>query len=256
MKKLIGFLISLLLLIVVLSVLFTSYMLKRQEKTMSYVFTEETIDGMLDGEQQKPRETTEEGGAFGTFITISLMVTSAATLIFGYLFVSDRIKQISKKESVMPMELMIVKELAEAAKIGSLSEDKKIDVPSASDIPPVIVPKPIIPKNTTSQFELGNFLESEMDRLLLLNFKKSDKKAVIFSDMNKIAFVFDRITEDFGTDICVELVTEVCATIEIKGYEKPFDEILMEDIKNAIEGAMGTVVFEDDKTVIKFPVIT
>ena len=76
MKKLIGFMVSLFILVILLSIVFTSYMFKKQDRTMSYLYTQEDVDGILDEDAPSSRKS-DENGTFRTVMTISLMIYPA-----------------------------------------------------------------------------------------------------------------------------------------------------------------------------------
>lgn len=316
MKKLIGFMVSLFILVILLSIVFTSYMFKKQDRTMSYLYTQEDVDGILDEDAPSSRKS-DENGAFRTVMTISLMIVSASTLIFGFLFINERIRILSSKEEQMPLDMKIIKEIADSAvkekssqnkdddqliqkarmilnsDHGSNSDDKEADIMSQAmkiinldsgrktrsddeeelmakarkilnikdetetEAPPVVpaITQPSVPQVSVSQFELGNFLESEMNRLLILDFVRNDKSAVVMSDMKSISEVLDMITDELGTDIKVELNTDVNAALDIKGSDKELGEDIRERITELINKALGKVTFEEQTVKIRFPII-
>ncbi len=316
MKKLIGFMVSLFILVILLSIVFTSYMFKKQDRTMSYLYTQEDVDGILDEEDPSSRKS-DENGTFRTVMTISLMIVSASTLIFGFLFINERIRILSSKEEQMPLDMKIIKEIADSAvkekssqnkdddqliqkarmilnsDHGSKSDDKEADIMSQAmkiinldsgrktrsddeeelmakarkilnikdetetEAPPVVpaITQPSVPQVSVSQFELGNFLESEMNRLLILDFVRNDKSAVVMSDMKSISEVLDMITDELGTDIKVELNTDVNAALDIKGSDKELGEDIRERITELINKALGKVTFEEQTVKIRFPII-
>ena len=126
MKKLIGFMVSLFILVILLSIVFTSYMFKKQDRTMSYLYTQEDVDGILDEEDPSSRKS-DENGTFRTVMTISLMIVSASTLIFGFLFINERIRILSSKEEQMPLDMKIIKEIADSAVKEKSSQNKDDD---------------------------------------------------------------------------------------------------------------------------------
>ena len=317
MKKLIGFLVSLFILVILLSIVFTSYMFKKQDRTMSYLYTQEDVDGILDEDAPSSRKS-DENGTFRTVMTISLMIVSASTLIFGFLFINERIRILSSKEEQMPLDMKIIKEIADSAMKekssqnkddddqliqkahmilnsdhGSKSDDKEADIMSQAmkiinldsgrktrsddeeelmakarkilnikdetetEAPPVVpaITQPSVPQVSVSQFELGNFLESEMNRLLILDFVRNDKSAVVMSDMKSISEVLDMITDELGTDIKVELNTDVNAALDIKGSDKELGADIRERITELINNALGKVTFEEQTVKIRFPII-
>ena len=316
MKKLIGFLVSLFILVILLSIVFTSYMFKKQDRTMSYLYTQEDVDGILDEEDPSSRKS-DENGTFRTVMTISLMIVSASTLIFGFLFINERIRILSSKEEQMPLDMKIIKEIADSAMKekssqnkdddqliqkarmilnsdhGSKADDKEADIMSQAmkiinldsgrktrtddeeelmakarkilnikdetetEAPPVVpaITQPSVPHVSVSQFELGNFLESEMNRLLILDFVRNDKSAVVMSDMKSISEVLDMITDELGTDIKVELNTDVNAALDIKGSDKELGSDIRERITELINKALGKVTFEEQTVKIRFPII-
>ena len=316
MKKLIGFMVSLFILVILLSIVFTSYMFKKQDRTMSYLYTQEDVDGILDEEDPSSRKS-DENGTFRTVMTISLMIVSASTLIFGFLFINERIRILSSKEEQMPLDMKIIKEIADSAvkekssqnkdddqliqkarmilnsDHGSKSDDKEADIMSQAmkiinldsgrktrsddeeelmakarkilnikdetetEAPPVVpaITQPSVPQVSVSQFELGNFLESEMNRLLILDFVRNDKSAVVMSDMKSISEVLDMITDELGTDIKVELNTDVNAALDIKGSDKELGADIRERITELINNALGKVTFEEQTVKIRFPII-
>ena len=317
MKKLIGFLVSLFILVILLSIVFTSYMFKKQDRTMSYLYTQEDVDGILDEEDPSSRKS-DENGTFRTVMTISLMIVSASTLIFGFLFINERIRILSSKEEQMPLDMKIIKEIADSAMKekssqnkddddqliqkarmilnsdhGSKADDKEADIMSQAmkiinldsgrktrsddeeelmakarkilnikdetetEAPPVVpaITQPSVPQVSVSQFELGNFLESEMNRLLILDFVRNDKSAVVMSDMKSISEVLDMITDELGTDIKVELNTDVNAALDIKGSDKELGADIRERITELIDKALGKVTFEEQTVKIRFPII-
>lgn len=317
MKKLIGFLVSLFILVILLSIVFTSYMFKKQDRTMSYLYTQEDVDGILDEDAPSSRKS-DENGTFRTVMTISLMIVSASTLIFGFLFINERIRILSSKEEQMPLDMKIIKEIADSAMKekssqnkddddqliqkarmilnsdhGSKSDDKEADIMSQAmkiinldscrktrtddeeelmakarkilnikdetetEAPPVVpaINQPSVPQVSVSQFELGNFLESEMNRLLILDFVRNDKSAVVMSDMKSISEVLDMITDELGTDIKVELNTDVNAALDIKGSDKELGADIRERITELIDKALGKVTFEEQTVKIRFPII-
>lgn len=317
MKKLIGFMVSLFILVILLSIVFTSYMFKKQDRTMSYLYTQEDVDGILDEDAPSSRKS-DENGTFRTVMTISLMIVSASTLIFGFLFINERIRILSSKEEQMPLDMKIIKEIADSAgkekssqnkddddqliqkarmilnsDHGSKSDDKETDIMSQAmniinpdsgrktrsddeeelmararkilnikdetetEAPPVVpaITQPSVPQVSVSQFELGNFLESEMNRLLILDFVRNDKSAVVMSDMKSISEVLDMITDELGTDIKVELNTDVNAALDIKGSDKELGSDIRERITELINNALGKVTFEEQTVKIRFPII-
>lgn len=317
MKKLIGFMVSLFILVILLSIVFTSYMFKKQDRTMSYLYTQEDVDGILDEDASSSRKS-DENGTFVTVMTISLMIVSASTLIFGFLFINERIRILSSKEEQMPLDMKIIKEIADSAMkekssqnkddddqliqkarmilnsdYGSKSDDKEDDIMSQAmkiinldsgrktrsddeeelmakarkilnikneteTEAPAVVPaitQPSVPQVSVSQFELGSFLESEMNRLLILDFVRNDKSAVVMSDMKSISEVLDMITDELGTDIKVELNTDVNAALDIKGSDKELGSDIRERITELINNALGKVTFEEQTVKIRFPII-
>lgn len=316
MKKLIGFMVSLFILVILLSIVFTSYMFKKQDRTMSYLYTQEDVDGILDEDAPSSRKS-DENSTFRTVMTISLMIVSASTLIFGFLFINERIRILSSKEEQMPLDMKIIKEIADSAgkekssqnkdddqliqkarmilnsDHGSKADDKEADIMSQAmkiinldtgrktrsddeeelmararkilnikdeteTEAPAVVPaitQPSVQQVSVSQFELGNFLESEMNRLLILDFVRNDKSAVVMSDMKSISEVLDMITDELGTDIKVELNTDVNAALDIKGSDKELGSDIRERITELINNALGKVTFEEQTVKIRFPII-
>lgn len=316
MKKLIGFMVSLFILVILLSIVFTSYMFKKQDRTMSYLYTQEDVDGILDEDAPSSRKS-DENSTFRTVMTISLMIVSASTLIFGFLFINERIRILSSKEEQMPLDMKIIKEIADSAgkekssqnkdddqliqkarmilnsDHGSKADDKEADIMSQAmkiinldtgrktrsddeeelmararkilnikdeteTEAPAVVPaitQPSVQQVSVSQFELGNFLESEMNRLLILDFVRNDKSAVVMSDMKSISEVLDMITDELGTDIKVELNTDVNAALDIKGSDKELGADIRERITELINNALGKVTFEEQTVKIRFPII-
>ena len=242
MKKAIGFFISLGVVFAVLSVFFAMFFIKKEDTIMSKVFSEEV---MLDEQEIDLSPSEKEESKAEPVLLIILFIGTGSAIIFGVLAYNDLKARKEKMETLKePLDLIIYREL----------QRKKTSSPEV--IPDsVAAQEQVLSDPHLTRFELGSFLGSEMNRLLILDFEPSFKKAVIMSDMNRISMVLDIITEKLGTALKIELTAESVARISVTGFKDVLQDQDKESISELIEASMGSTEFNDGAIDLKFPIV-
>ncbi|MCR5805019.1 MAG: hypothetical protein K6G47_12245 [Clostridia bacterium] len=239
-KKAVGFLVSFMIVIGVLCAFGVRLFINMQNRTMMYALGDQQIDGILEDDREIPVAEDKEEALFNEILTIVLIASSGMTIIFGIMLFSDIRNNKAQKEKLnMAIEMMIQKEKSKRE-----HGDPGENVPDTS---------PLVPH--TTRFELGGFVESEMNRLLIENYEGPDKKLTVMSDMNLLSSVIEKITDKAGPDVNVSIKAELAASIIFAGDNVFLDEEEIERISGIVTEAMGSFVFENNEAIIKLPII-
>lgn len=239
-KKAVGFFISFMIVIGVLCTFGVRLFMNMQSKTMMYALGDQQINGLLEEDQESPKVEQKDDSLFNEILTIVLIISSGMTIVFGILLFSELRNNKAQKEKLnMAIEMLIQKERTKKE-----HEDSGETVPDTS---------PLVPH--TTRFELGGFVESEMNRLLIENYEGPDKKLTVMSDMNLLSNVIEKITDKIGSGVNVKVRSELAASIVFTGDNMIFEDDEIEKISGIVTEAMGSFVFENNEAIIKLPII-
>ena len=239
-KKAVGFFISFMIVVGVLCTFGVRLFMNMQSKTMMYAMGDQQIDGLLEDDQEIPAVEEKDDSLFNEILTIVLIIGSGMTIVFGILLFSEIRNNKAQKEKLnMAIEMLIQKE-----------KSKKEHENSDETVPDIVTQVP-----HTTRFELGGFVESEMNRLLIENYQGPDKKLTVMSDMNLLSHVIEKITDKNGSEVNVSIRSELAASIVFTGENISFEEEEIEKISGIVSEAMGSFVFENNEAIIKLPII-
>lgn len=241
-KKTVGFFISFMIVIGVLCTFGVRLIMNMQSKTMMYAMGDQQIDSLLEDDQEIPAIEEKDDSLFNEILTIVLIISSGMTIVFGILLFSEIRNNKAQKEKLnMAIEMLIQKERS------------KKEHEESGEGEPIKETSTLVPH--TTRFELGGFVESEMNRLLIENYEGPDKKLTVMSDMNLLSSVIERITDKAGPDVNVSIKAELAASIVFTGDRIFFDEEEIEKISGIVTEAMGSFVFENNEAIIRLPII-
>lgn len=239
-KKAVGLILSLSIVIGVLSAFGVRFYLRMQENTMRSVFSENmSFDGEEPIENQEVEQRSDDSKT-NEILLLVLLVALASSIIFGIMLASDiRNNKITKEKLNTSIQLLIQKEL---------QKKKEIDTPETEE-------QTFVPIHKPTRFELGGFVDSEVNRLLITDFTPANKKMTVMTDMNSLSYVIEYITNKIGDSVKLELVAELAALIVFSGDNLSFDDEEIRKLNKIMSDATGSFVFEDDKAIIKLPII-
>ena len=239
-KKAVGLVLSLTIVIGVLSAFGVMYFMRLQDGIMNgiFIYTNEALEE--DDESEAPNTKKEDNNYTGEILLIVLLVATASSIIFAITLASDiRNKKITKEKLNAAIEVMIQKEIGKKKGVKPQETSEQAFVP---------VNKPI-------RFELGGFVDSEVNRLLINDYTPANKRMTVMTDMNSLSHVIEYITDKIGEGVKMELKAEIAALIVFSGENLSFDDEEIQKLNKIMSDAMGSFVFEDDKAIIKLPII-